>query len=171
MMLMPDQAVATEMDSKFGKRLVQTRQTLQADLECMAEHATVADKEEWYAATGEDLLTSLRQAAEVSGVESWFVDGQMLALFGLRRAGAWGIPWSLCTNLVFHVPRLYLFYSQAVLVGLARSFPMVVQKVDARHERALRWASKVGFEVYPTVPYGPFNLPFHPIAMRGTRHV
>lgn len=160
----------TEVRHEHGSADFLMRPLTRSDILSMAARASNVDKLEWYASTGLGILEALEHAVEACGyhgVHAALVDNRLMGIFGCRPAKGWGVPWAITTDLVHKYPKMFMRYSLAALSGMARAFPMLTNQIDARNVRALRWASRVGFEVFPAIPHGPFRMPFHPILMRG----
>lgn len=108
---------------------------------------------------------------------TFFLCGEMAGMWGVWPAfpptTALGTEpvvgvWLLTTTAVDRHPKAFLKASRAVLASLLDKYPALVNVVDARYERAIRWARHLGFEVLQAVPHGPLAMPFHPIRIRRT---
>lgn len=100
---------------------------------------------------------------------SMFLRGKLAAM-----GGVWPVEldvtgvWLLTGAPVETYPKAFVRGCRIIRAILLDRYPMLVNVVDARYERALRWAEHLGFEVLPAAPYGPRGLPFHPIRLRRT---
>lgn len=105
---------------------------------------------------------SLRASAVCYAVD---VDGRLACLLGVATvnlAPPVGAPWLLGTRWLDQNPRELLRASAFFLnEHLLRSFPQMLNFVDARNERSIRWLRRLGFTIRPAQPHGPRGLPFH----------
>jgi len=80
--------------------------------------------------------------------------------------GVGGI-WLLgTTGLLRHRRAFVRHCNRAALAPMLDQYHTLVNFVDARYTEAVRWVRWLGFTVLPAIPYGPFNLLFHPIVIR-----
>lgn len=97
-----------------------------------------------------------------------FIDDRIAAIFGVRSLpdGA-AQPWVLTTDLVDRRPVAFWRASKHVVRELRGRYPLLGQCIDARHEQALRWVSRLGFEV-DKEPHrcGVLGLWFHRAILR-----
>ncbi len=112
------------------------------------------------------LLDSLRLSDRAYAVS---FDGELAALFGIvpgpflsREA----VPWLLTGEAIERHPVSFWRASREVVDYWAQQYPVLVQWVDARYERALRWAARLGFRVAAPAPLLPGGLPFCRIELR-----
>lgn len=117
---------------------------------------------------GEIIAASIANSLEAW---TWMADDEPGAIFGVssqQTMGAEGFAWVLtgravenhlltfCRGYRFHVKRF------------ADMFPRLVNYVDARHEKALRWLAALGFVIEPPAPFGPKAAPFCRVVMETT---
>ena len=96
-------------------------------------------------------------------------DSDVLAMFGVHQMVAGRDIhniWMLSGAAVESHPIAFLRLCKLELEALLECWPVLVNAVDARYAKALRWAKWLGFEVLPPIPYGEKGLPFHPIFIR-----
>ena len=135
-------------------------------IDAVATDMSEADRAEVWAAA--HLLPHLALAGSVARSESAFtglIDGRPAVIAGVGRAsllGATGLPWMLGTGLIERHPRAFLLHSRRVVADWRRTFTRLVNRVDARNRRAVRWLAWLGFRIDPASPYGPEGLSFHP---------
>lgn len=94
---------------------------------------------------------------------------EVAALFGVAPVallGGVGAVWMLTSRIVDECPVAFLRACRRELPRLLQRWPVLVNAIDARYSRALRWAAWAGFEVGDPVPFGTAGLPFHPIILR-----
>lgn len=88
---------------------------------------------------------------------------QVLAVFGDAKHGSCiGVPWLISTiHVENHVREFLRVTSEAVAEMLTRHEELM-NFVDVRNDRAIRWLKWLGFEFHDAMPYGPNNMPFYP---------
>lgn len=141
-----------------------------ADATALAADMREADRAEALAVTGYAPLHAATRSIRVSWPHVWAgsVDGELLAVFGVRSAGLLsdtGVPWLLSTNAVDRHWRPFLRFSRVLLANWSEAFPVLENWVDARHDVAIRWLDWLGFEIEAPRPYGVYGLPFHRFTM------
>ena len=129
----------------------------------------VADRQEVLASGGFTPEQALRESLKVSVLARTLrIAGEVAAIFGVALIDEGAVPWALTTTTVDRHPREFWRASVEILAELRRAFPMVmVQRVDARYDAALRWLERLGFTVGPAEPWGRYELPFHLVTMGG----
>lgn len=141
----------------------------------IAQTMRAADRFEVWAASlvnpEEALALSLRLSPR-----AWtaLVDDCPLCMFGaatLSPLSKRAIPWFLASDRIDRHRKLFLRNSKPQLNVLAEQFAVLSNHVDARNHAAIRWLKWLGFTLHPAVPFGPFNLPFHPFDLRRSSHV
>jgi hypothetical protein len=147
------------------------RAVTRADVEALAADMRFLDRQELEASHGGDLVVAVQHAVDVS-TACWamLVDGELAMLGGvapLSLVGGVGSPWMLGTTLLDRSPgaltRIGVVYLRIVL-GL---YPELVNYVDARNVKSIRWLRRLGFQIAAEpIPYGPKKLPFYRFDMR-----
>ncbi len=146
------------------------------------EHARIlaplmrqADVDEVMASHGYTPIEALEAGVNQSEV-AWagFLNGDLVGLFGISRRpflSTTAVPWLLTGVGVEKHPRAFWKACRVIVADWREQFAGVEmeQFVDARHERALRWAARLGFHVEPAMPFGAAGLPFHRISMSGRK--
>jgi len=98
------------------------------------------------------------------------VDGEPICAFGvtpISAATGLGAPWLVGTTRLDRYATMFIRRCRPSLQAVLGDWLNLVNYVDARNARAIRWLSWLGFTIHPTIPYGPFNLPFHPFTLEG----
>lgn len=90
-----------------------------------------------------------------------FINGEPAAMFGIVPYGQAWVPWLLTTDVVDKFPLSFWRASKHILAELLKAYPVLVQNIDARYIRALHWAERLGFKVFPPEPFGQAGMPFH----------
>ena len=129
-----------------------------------------ADIAELWAAAHRTPEECLRLGLE-SSVLAWtaFFDGVPVAMLGVTPAAlvaAIGCPWMVGTVELDRQAYAIMRHCRGPLVRMLRTFPHLVNFVDARNTRAIRWLQVLGFEFSPAAPHGIEGLPFHRFEMR-----
>lgn len=138
-----------------------------SDAESLGAHLRAADIEEIRAASGLAPCEALRRSYDFS-THVWAVRGQRIAppiaLWGvapLSLIDGKGCPWLLASDsfepLGLDIARL----SRPLLAEMRNLYPQLENRVDARHTRAVRWLSWLGFAIDPATAWGVEGRPFH----------
>ncbi len=125
------------------------------------------EKDEVYALTGEPILRVIQASIDVS--EHCFaiiIENQLMGIWGVVPwdngvlGGRCGSPWLLTTYTVERYPKTFWKMCLAVIPRLAERWDVLTNVIDERHEKAVRWAMRLGFELEESAPTGIFGLPF-----------
>lgn len=137
-----------------------------ADACGLAPRLRAADVEEIRAASGATPVEALRRAFGLS-THVWAlrdIMGQPLALWGVGPhsllAGR-GCPWLLAADDFETLGPDIARFSRPFLAGMRELYPQLENRVDARHSKAVRWLSWLGFTIDPAMPWGAEGRPFH----------
>lgn len=113
-------------------------------------------------------LSALLQGLQRSSIaHAALFDGQVACMWGvvpLRTSalvGRIGAVWLLTSDLVERHPKAFWRGCRAELPRLFESFDMLVNAIDARHDKAVRWARRLGFPLEEPAAFGVDELPFH----------
>ena len=126
-----------------------------------------ADRDEVIAQTGAHPALALGISLGNSDA-AWAgtINGKVACVFGVSDAGDVsgdiGMPWMLGSDLIVDHQRLFLRHCADCVEIMQTLFPVLKNHVDQRNTVAIRWLKWLGFVILPTVPHGPFKLPFHP---------
>lgn len=77
-----------------------------------------------------------------------------------------GSPWLLGTTLLDQLPGHLTRSAKTYLSQMQDQYPHLMNYVDARNVRSVRWLRRIGFTVHPAAPYGFAGLPFHLFEMK-----
>ena len=146
------------------------RQAEPGDIAYIAANLRQADRDELRAACGDLPVRDILADALARSTLCWTAtteDGVPLCLFGVAPISLMsdtGSPWLLGTDPVYYraIAREGRDYVQQMLAV----YPHLLNFVDARNTRSVRWLARIGFQIHPAVPYGAAGLPFHPFEMR-----
>lgn len=140
-----------------------------AHAEALAPRLRACDVEEIAASSGLSPLAALLASIQVSPVAyAVFFESEVMALLGVgaHPSPGVGVVWLLGSDTIDQHPKLFWRDSRPVLAHLCESYEVLINMVDARNERSLRWLRRLGFTVDQAVPFGVAHLPFHPITLR-----
>jgi hypothetical protein len=149
---------------------VEIRPATLADADDLAPRLREVDRREVEASSG-DVLLALRRAVETSlDPQAVTRCGELLLLFGVVAPDPLtptAVPWALGAPGAGRLLATHGAAVSAYLDRVRRSFPHLVNMVDARNTPALRWIRRAGFRVHPPEPFGVAGLPFHRFEMGG----
>lgn len=95
-------------------------------------------------------------------------DGRVICIWGIGKMSYLskeGIPWMLTSNLVNKHYREFLRRGLKCLIDIKKEAVILVNMVDARNKRSIRWLKWLGFTVHDPIPFGPDKMLFHPFIM------
>lgn len=136
----------------------------------IAENMRKADVDEVSASTGEAVLPALRRSYKAS-VKCWTAVNQdrPVVIFGVAPFSILtgkGCPWMLATDEIEDIAIPFIRQSRRYVDEMQRSFPVLINRVDARNEVSIKWLKWLGFDVQPAVNSGLNGEPFHPFERR-----
>lgn len=70
--------------------------------------------------------------------------------------------WMMGTPEVEKHATRFLRENKAVLDGYNDKYKKLTNHVDARNTKHIRWLKWLGFDIFEAVPWGKYNMPFHP---------
>ena len=121
-------------------------------------------------ATGDDPKSALLHSIERS-TEAWtaFADGRVICMFGIAPPtilSDMAVPWLLTAEEMPKHKRIFLSRSRQVVEDWRQQYTLMVNYVDARYAKALRWLEWLGFSMGPDEILGPTGTPFRRVEMR-----
>jgi hypothetical protein len=145
----------------------------EAHARALAPRMRPAEVDEVRASGGRAPLGALLAALEISAVaRTALFDGEVACMWGvvtLRRSslvGSVGAAWLLTSDLVERYPKVFWRGCKAELPLLFESWDLLVNAIDARHEKAIRWARRLGFPLAEAEAFGAEGLPFRTFRAR-----
>ena len=136
--------------------------------DCVGVQLRREDSLECRATGARDDTEALRESLLSSAVAvTWAVNGRPAAFAGIVDDGppGEGLVWLLTTPEARLRPvtmhRLAMRFLSAT-----RSWRVLRNHVDASYSSALEWLARLGFEVAPPAPWGPFGHPFCAVVWR-----
>lgn len=138
-----------------------------SDADSLGVRLRAADIEEVRAASGLAPVEALRRSYDLS-THVWAARAQPIAppiaLWGvgpLSLIDGKGCPWLLASD-DFETHGLVIARLSRPLLDRMRSlYPRLENRVDARHTKAMRWLSWLGFAIDPATAWGVEGRPFH----------
>lgn len=136
------------------------------DAERLAAHLRAPDVDEIVAARGHrDLAATVAQSVRVSSL-CWAAefDGQLACLFGMAPIdllGNRGAPWLLGTPLLDRHPSVLMRHCRDYIGEMLAARSHLLNYVDARNTRSIRWLRRLKFTIHEARPYGAEGRPFH----------
>lgn len=126
-----------------------------------------SDLHEIEASSGRAPFEVLLDGVEHS-TECWTarVDGGVMAIWGVASAlpsllgPRIGVAWMLGSDLVDAHREAFLPASRAELERLLTRWDVLINAIDARNTKALRWANRLGFQLAAPQPMGHLGLEF-----------
>ena len=137
-------------------------------MERVARLMRPADRDEAWACTLAKPLEAIHTSMAASQMTwSGMVDNIPIFISGVAASphGPHGVPWMLGTPEIEDNAVNFLRISRPLLTQMLGQFDCLINRVDARNHTSIRWLQWLGFHIHPAIPYGPFNLPFHPFVM------
>lgn len=131
----------------------------------IASNLRESDREELKASNADTPIDVLFESYELSSfAEVIYLDDEPAIVYGLTPlsvlAGV-AAPWLLATPALDKIPKLLLRYSPDGVAFMLRRYRTLMNYVDARNTRTIRWLAWLGFDIHPAVPYGLRGEPFH----------
>lgn len=131
----------------------------------LAERVRQSDIDELQAAAG--VTPSEAMAGGLcESIQTWigYLNGIPCCMFGVapvEGSDELGACWMTGTELVERHPRAFLEGSRLAFREMLQIRPTLINYVDARHSKALRWLRWLGAEIAEARPYGVEGRPFH----------
>jgi hypothetical protein len=141
------------------------------DIAYIAANMREADRTELAATVGSEPVDSLlARGVLISTIAwTWSVDGLPAAIFGVAPVSllhGQGAPWMLGTEAPYQRPRTLVREGRRYVGRMLGLYPHLLNYVDVRNERSVRWLARIGFTVHPAKPFGRNGEPFHLFEMR-----
>ncbi|MDF1565800.1 MAG: hypothetical protein P1V51_22385 [Deltaproteobacteria bacterium] len=152
----------------------------------LADHMREADVQEVRASGGyQQPIDAVFLSVEISAqARTAFIDDRVAAICGVvlvrdgslieryfnRRCSYPGVAWALTSQVVDLHPLLFAAASRRLLeeADWLAPYDLVCNFVSAENTPSLRWLRWLGFEVLEPIPFGPRDLPFHPVVKERT---
>lgn len=107
----------------------------------------------------------------IDGATTGLVDGVPVCVFGVTHTNdisGVAIPWLITTNRLEKHARLFLAHCRGVVMGMRSGCRLLVNYVDARNTRAIKWLRWLGFTLdAEPIAFGVQGFPFYRFTMEG----
>ena len=143
------------------------------DIVELSQNMRAADRLEVLALTGENSAEVAHDSFERSK-ETWAfrVGGELVCVWGvadiwgeLLDAGAVGVVWMLTTDAILRHKKSFFMAAKEFFPTLFDRWGTLVNVIDVRHEKALRWGKRMGFVFAEPRPLGVEGLDFQPFTV------
>ena len=94
--------------------------------------------------------------------------GKVMCIWGVGKIAYLskeGIPWMLTSNLVDIHYREFLRQGRGLIEDMKKEAVILINMVDTRNRKSIKWLKWLGFTIHPSVPFGPDDMLFHPFIM------
>lgn len=136
----------------------------------VATHARPEDVAELWACSHATPLHAIKRGMRSSSMTfAGLIDDEPIAVFGVVPASLLtgiGCPWMVATPELERVHKTLLRCSRVGLAAMAEVYPHLVNFVDARNDKAIRWLRWLGFTIHAPITHGIERRPFHPFELR-----
>lgn len=95
-------------------------------------------------------------------------NGRVICIWGVGKVSFLskeGLPWMLTSDLVDQHYREFLRRGSKYLVDMQKEAIVLINMVDVRNKKSIRWLKWLGFNIHDPVPFGPDGMLFHPFIM------
>lgn len=146
-------------------RDVEIRATVHEDWRTLERNIRPSDAAEAIATFGlspNSVVWLTRKSSDET--HSGFVGGVLVCMFGVGPEDVLtGIrrPWLIGTRELDKQAGIFARRSLAMIGVFMRAYPRLVNHVDARNRRTVRWLRSLGFVIDEPEPFGALGLPFH----------
>jgi len=149
---------------------VEIREPVPGDGLRLAERLRPADRDEVIATLGPVAIGPAIERCLARSQKAWagWFKGEVVALFGVTAQSLLdgeGSPWMLGTPFFDRHPGALLVQGRRYVAEMRALFPRLVNYVDVRNRRSVRWLARMGFTIGEAVPYGAAGLPFYRFEM------
>jgi hypothetical protein len=134
-------------------------------------HLREADFDEVFASTGKSPHYAIQEGWAMSS-KRWIIlnaKDAAVAVLGVRPPEVYsniGIPWLLGTDELDKISKFFLKISKPIIGEMTHGYDVLVNFVDARYEKTVRWLDWCGFTIDEPLPFGELQLPFHRFYLR-----
>jgi hypothetical protein len=148
--------------------VIRIRATLPGDYYLLLPDLRQVEVDE-LAALGNDSERCMRLGLLAGGAQTVFINEEPAAMFGIVDYGDHNVVWAVFTRAIERYPIAFLRESRRLADAFDRE---VVNYVDARNVKAVKWFRWLGFEVSDPVPFGAGGELFHRFTnARGLKHL
>jgi hypothetical protein len=149
--------------------VVEVRELRPSDVFAVIADLRPADVDEVSALVGADNVMGAVETSIDSSSLAWTLtdDGLPIAVFGVAPTEdpRVGVPWMVGTPGVVRRQRAFMRLCKDYIPRMLALFPVLVNVVDARNERAIAWLRHVGFVFGPPALAGVEHRLFYPFRL------
>lgn len=142
----------------------------QEHVEELARTMRQADRDEVWGAVGLEPLAALERTMAVArDPMTALADGRVAAMYGVESPSLLspiGVPWLLSSDLMGKHWTKAGRLSKQWVEEQRQKYDLLVNYVDQRHDKAVKWLLWLGFTLHDPEPYGPFGMMFRRFEMR-----
>lgn len=151
-------AVKESCDNRYNK-----------DVRYVATHLRAEDFDEVFALTGKSPHYEVLNSWEMSTRRFMIFSGDLpIAVFGvvpLHPYSTTGVIWLLGTDGLNKIKKFFLQISKMLIEELKKGFDTLINFVDSRYAKTLRWLEWCGFTIYEPIEFGINDELFNPVSM------
>lgn len=129
------------------------------------------DRAEVLASSGEDLLGAVLESMDSSTETlAWHTPlgvGAVCGVAPIRLLSDVAVIWALTSGAVDVYPIRYVKESRRLVRRWSAQYVELINFVDARYGKALKWARNLGFSIGEPEPFGTSGLMFRKISKKG----
>lgn len=110
------------------------------------------------------LDSAMQSSKECYTVE---LDGEVICMFGVsvfNQEKNLGCPWMLGSEKLTRVARDIIIQGRAYTSKWLESYSGLINFVDARNSKSLRFLKHIGFYIHEPMELGVMMMPFHPFS-------
>lgn len=151
--------------------MIEVINTERHHVEALAATMRKEDREEVMASSGSLPLEAIEHSISLSNMSKAIViDGEVIGIMGVNPVsviGNVGCFWWLSSDNLDKYKLSFMKLlrdNQKELFGIKDSFGFLMNYVDARYDKSIKWLKWLGFYVsQETIPHGKAGLPFHAV--------
>lgn len=130
-----------------------------------------ADIDEVFESSGSSPITAVAESVLASDeCYTAEVGDELLCMFGVAPLqgflGTTAAPWLLGTPALDRHSVLLMKTCRAYIARMKERYPHLLNYVDSRNTKSIRWLRRIGFTIHPAEPFKPGRVPFHKFEMR-----
>ena len=149
---------------------VEFRYATPDDVEELIANLREADRQELIASDGDPAEAVRRSVRESVWAVSCVIKGKLAAINGVAPIdgllGSRGSPWMLGTPVIDRHPSVLVRASRWYVDVMLDQYPHLLNFMDARNTRSIRWLKGLGFTIHPAYVFNGRTHPFHLFELR-----